>query len=69
MHAEEGIIDAGDRKEAYVTRCFNTKYLHRYHLFFLEMLHHSTLLLSRQGHLTADISLLKRYPCSTIRRI
>ena len=54
MHTEEGIADVGDRKEAYGIRCFNTKYLHRYHLFFLEILYPSTLFLSRQGHCRAD---------------
>lgn len=50
MHTEEGIADVGDPKKARGIRHFDTKCLHRYHLFFLEIGYPSTLLPSRQGH-------------------
>ena len=54
MHAEEGIVDAGNLKKTHGIRRFDTNFLHRYHLFFLEIHHTSTFSALRQGQSRSD---------------
>jgi len=50
MHREEGIIDEADLGVVLGTYLCDTACLHRYHLFFLEIIYRSIFLPSRQGH-------------------
>ncbi len=64
MHAEEGIIDAANLKDASGIHSCDMACLHRYHLFFLEMHHPSIFLPPRQGQ--SEINDIRSSSCRAL---